>query len=79
MGMSEERDLREHSRITQRRLIVGFIGLTFLIGDGLVWIMYGAEAGRMALICTALALAPALLVALLLFISGWVVRKYRDG
>lgn len=77
--MPEERDLREHSRVTQRRLILGFMGLAFLVGDGLIWIIYGAEAGRLALICTAVALVPALLIALMLFLSGWLVRKYRDG
>lgn len=77
--MSEERDLRKYARSTQRRLILGLIGIAFLIGDGLIWIIYGQNAGRLALICTAIALVPALLIALLLFISEWLVRKYRDG
>jgi hypothetical protein len=77
--MPEDRDLREHARSTQRRLILGLIAIAFVVGDGLIWIIYGEDAGRLALICTAVGLLPALLIALLLFMVGWLVRKYRDG
>ncbi len=38
------RDLREYTRNTQTRLIIGFLALAFLVGVGLIYLFYGKEA-----------------------------------
>jgi len=72
--LSTERDLRKYSNATQKRLVVGVILLIFIFGDGLVFLIYGKEAGRMALICTGLGLVPAILIVGLLWFFGWLME-----
>ena len=45
------RDLRQYARQTNFRLIVGFILLLFIVGDGLIYLFYGQGAALMGLIC----------------------------
>lgn len=78
MKRMPERDLRAYGRATHRRLILGGLVLVFAVGDGLVWLLYGKQAGKMALTCTGLGLGPVVLIALVLEAIGWFVRK-TDG
>ncbi|MCI0521550.1 MAG: hypothetical protein L0Z70_15000 [Chloroflexi bacterium] len=68
-------DLRRYARQTNARLLVGFLLILFLLGDGLIYLFYGREAAWMGLICLLLGLAPAALVWLLLWILEWVVKR----
>jgi hypothetical protein len=72
------RDLRRYSRQTNFRLLIGFLVLVFLLGDGLIYIFMGRNAAIMGLVCLLLGLAPALLVWLLLVGLGWLVKKERE-
>lgn len=72
------RDLRRYSRQTNFRLLVGFLVLVFLLGDGLIYLFMGRNAAIMGLVCLVLGLAPALLVWLLLAGMGWLVQKERE-
>ncbi|NIM93970.1 MAG: hypothetical protein GTO18_09700 [Anaerolineales bacterium] len=76
--MREERDLRKYARTTNRRLVIGVILLLFIVGDGLIFLLYGGEAGGLALICTLIGLAPLLLIVLGLQLMDWASRKLRD-
>jgi len=73
--LSQERDLRNYARATTRRLVVGVIIIVFVIGDGLIFLIYGQNAGQMALICTGLGLAPLVLVGIILWFLGWFARS----
>ncbi|MEW6568964.1 MAG: hypothetical protein AB1449_12525 [Chloroflexota bacterium] len=73
------RDLRSYAQSTTRRLILGGLVLVFAVGDGLVWLIYGDQAGRTALICTAIGLGPVLLILVALEAMAWVVRKTDEG
>jgi hypothetical protein len=69
------RDLRRYARQTNIRLFVGFLLVLLLVGDGLVWIIYGREAAIGGLACMLLGLAPLLLIGLALWFMDWIVRR----
>jgi len=69
------RDLRRYARQTNLRLLIGFILLLFIVGDGLIYYFYGRNAAIMGLVCLVLGLAPAALVWLILTFLEIVVRK----
>jgi hypothetical protein len=69
------RDLRQYAKQTQTRLIFGFLLLVFLIGDGLIFLFFGRNAGLFGLICIAAGLTPVVLIVLFLWIADLVVRK----
>ena len=69
------RDLREYTRNTKTRLVIGFLALIFLVGDGLILLFYGKEAGIFGLVCMLGALIPVLLVIIFLVIADKVVKK----
>ena len=56
---SVSRDLRTYARSTQFRLIIGFLTLVFVIGEGLILLLYGKEAALLGLLCLLGALLPA--------------------
>lgn len=72
------RDLRRYSRQTNFRLVVGFLVLVFLLGDGLIYVFMGRNAAIMGLVCLGLGLVPAVLVWLLLGLMGWLVKRERE-
>ena len=69
------RDLREYTKNTKTRLLIGFLALIFLVGDGLILLFYGKEAGIFGLVCMIGALIPVLLVIIFLVIADKVVKK----
>ena len=69
------RDLREYARQTRTQLVLGFLLVVFLVGDGLIFILYGREAGVFGLICIGGALIPVLFIALFLWIAERVVKS----
>jgi hypothetical protein len=70
----KERDLRSYARSTQFRLILGALILIVVIGNGLIWLIFGADSARMALLCIGIGLAPVLLIAICLWLMSWIVR-----
>ena len=68
-------DLRKYAAQTNLRLLIGFFVLLFLLGDGLIYYFMGREAAVLGLMCILGALVPALLVALVLGLIGWIVKK----
>ena len=69
------RDLREYSKKTRSRLLFGSLALIFVVGDGLIFLLYGKEAGIFGLLCMLGALVPILLIILFLEIAERVVKK----
>ncbi len=69
------RDLRRYARQTNARLFIGFLVLLVLVGDGLIFIVYGREAALLGLACIALGLAPLLLIALILWGIEWLSKR----
>ena len=74
-----ERDLRRYARSTQLRLILGGILILLVVGNGLIRWIYGAEALGLALLCSLIGLAPAVLIVVWLWIFERIVSRDRDG
>ena len=68
------RDLRKYARQTSVQLGVGAVLVLFLIGDGLIYLIYGKGAALMGLSCLLIGLAPILLIALLMLLLNWIVK-----
>ena len=62
------RDLRKFARQTNIRLLVGFILLLLLVGDGLIYLIYGQGAAVFGLLCILAGLSPLILIYLVLVI-----------
>ncbi|OGO32438.1 MAG: hypothetical protein A2136_11280 [Chloroflexi bacterium RBG_16_54_11] len=69
------RDLRKYARQTNFRLIVGFILVLFIIGDGLIYLFYGRSAAIMGLICLVTGLSPIILILGALWVIDWIARQ----
>lgn len=68
------RDLRKYARQTGVQLAVGAVLLLFLVGDGLIYLIYGKGAAMMGLTCLLVGLAPILLIVLLMLLLNWIVK-----
>lgn len=73
-----DRDLRGYARGTQVRLLLGGLILVLVVGNGLVWMLYGPNAARLSLMCMGIFLVPGLMIGISLWLMQIVVRKDRD-
>jgi hypothetical protein len=69
------RDLRDYARKTNVRLGVGAFVLLFVIGIGLIYLIYGPGAATLGFFCLLAALIPIALIFLFLFITDWIVKR----
>ena len=69
------RDLRKYARRTNVRLGVGAFFLLFVIGIGLIYLIYGPGAATFGFLCLLAALFPIVLILLFLFITDWIVKR----
>ncbi len=73
------RDLRKYARQTNTRLIVGGVLLLFIVGIGLIYLLYGPAAAGMGFLCMGAGLIPLLLIFLFLWVIEWVTKKANDN
>lgn len=57
------------------RLVFGALLLLFIVGDGLIYLIYGPRSAMLGLLCLLGALAPVGLIALFLWIMDWIVKR----
>ena len=69
------RDLRRYARQTNIRLALGALLLLFLVGDGLIYLIYGRGAAIMGFLCLIGGLIPVLQTFLILFLIDWIVKR----
>jgi hypothetical protein len=69
------RDLRNYAKQTNVRLAVGAFLLLFIVGVGLIYVIYGPGAAVMGLLCLLAGLLPILLIALSLAILDWIQQR----
>ncbi len=69
------RDIRSYMKDTNARLIVGALVLLFIVGDGLIWLIYGFGAALMGLLCMLGAFVPIGLILLFLKLSDWILKR----
>ncbi len=69
------RDLREYSRQTTTRLIIGGLILLFVVGTGLIYWRYGAGGALSGLLCLTIALFPIGLILVIMAFLEWLVKR----
>ena len=71
------RDLREYAKQTNIRLALGAFILLFVIGVGLIWLIYGEGAAGLALTCLLAALFPIILILAIFLGIEWILKRAR--
>lgn len=69
------RDLRKYMRDTNTRLIIGAILLLFIVGLGLIALIYGVGAALTGFLCILAAFVPIGLIFIVLFGMDWIVKR----
>lgn len=69
------RDLRDYARRTNFRLGVGAFFLLFIVGVGLIYLIYGREAAALGFFCLMFALIPVVLIVLFFFLFDWMIKR----
>lgn len=69
------RDLRRYARQTNIQLMVAFIIILFVIGDGLIYLLYGQKEAITGLLCILAGLAPLVLIGLFFLIIRWILKR----
>jgi hypothetical protein len=69
------RDLRRYARQTNFRLFVGFFLILYLVGDGLIFYLYGSGPALFGLMCLVAGTFPLILIALILWGMEKVVER----
>ncbi len=73
--MRKSRDLREYAGQTWFRMVLGAVLVLFIVGGGLIYLIYGPGAALMGLLCLVGALAPVGLILLILWLLDWIVKR----
>lgn len=69
------RDLRKYMKDTNVRILIGAFLLLFIVGLGLIWVIYGFAAAVSGFLCLLGALIPIALIFLALFGLDWIVKR----
>jgi hypothetical protein len=69
------KNLRKYASQTTTRLIVGGIGILFLVGDGLIYLIYGPGAAGMGFLCLGVGLVPIFAIVVVIWIMDWIVKR----
>lgn len=69
------RDLRKYMKDTNARILIGALLLLFVVGLGLIWVIYGFSAAVSGLLCLLGAFVPIALIFVALFGLDWIVKR----
>ncbi len=72
-----KRDLRQYAKQTNVQLAVGAFALLFILGLGLIWLIYGRGAAIFGLMCLLGAFVPIGLILLAFQGMDWILRRAR--
>jgi len=72
------RDLRKYVKDTNVRILIGAFLLLFIIGIGLIWLIYGFGAAVSAFLCLLGAFVPIALIFIALYGLDWIVKRAND-
>jgi len=70
-------ELDKYSKQTNRRLIIGFVLILLIIGDGLIYLLYGKESAIFGLICIGAGFVPIIFIWASLQIVEKIAKKSR--
>lgn len=71
------KDLREYAKQTNVRLALGAFILLFVVGVGLIWLIYGEGAAGLGFVCLLAALFPVILILLVFVAIEWILKRAR--
>jgi len=71
------RDLREYAKQSGVRMVLGAFILLFVVGVGLIWVIYGGQAAGMGLTCLLAALFPVILILGVFVGIEWILKHAR--
>jgi hypothetical protein len=69
------RDINKYMRQTNIRIVIGALILIFLVGDGLIYIIYGPGSALMGFLCLLGGMIPVFLILLVIAIIDWSVNR----
>ena len=69
------RDLRRYAYNTNVQLLVGFFLILLIIGEGLIYVIYGSGAALVGLLCILGALVPLILIGLAFLVIKWILQR----
>jgi hypothetical protein len=69
------RDLRKYAKQTNVRLFIGALVVLFIIGDGLIYLIYGGGAALMGILCLLAGMIPVVLTILVLLLFEWIQKR----
>lgn len=70
-----KRDLRQYARQTNIRLAIGGVLLLFLLGGGLIYLIWGPSAAVTGLICLGAGMLPLVTILVVFWVMDWVVKR----
>lgn len=73
------RDLRQYAKQTNLRSFAGFVLLFLIVGEGLIWLVYGAGAAVFGILCVLGAMIPIALIVLILWLMEIVLKRADHG
>ena len=71
-------DLRKYQRQTTLRLIIGGLLLLYIVGGGLIYLIYGRNAAISGILCLILGMIPLAAIMLFFMVLEWIVKHFRD-
>jgi hypothetical protein len=75
----KRKTLAEYSKQTTFRLIAGGILILFIVGDTLIYIIYGSSAAISGVLCLGVGLVPVLIIVGILWVMEYIVKKNSDS
>lgn len=69
------RDLRDYARKTNFRLGVGAFFFLFIVGIGLIYLIYGRDAAVLGFTCLLFALIPVVMILLFFYLFDWMMKR----
>ena len=72
-----KRDLREYAKQTNIQLAIAALILLFVVGLGLIYVIYGPGAAGIGLLCLLGGMVPIAIIFFFLFGIDWIVKRAR--
>lgn len=72
-----KRDLRQYARQTHLRLAAGGLMLLFVVGLGLIYLIYGPGAAALGFTCLLAGLLPIGIILLVFWGIDWILKHGR--
>ena len=73
---------RSHREQTDRNALIGFFILLFIVGGGLIWLLYGNGAAVLGIGCIVVGAGMAAIVMLIMFglqwLSDWLDKREME-